>query len=129
MPLATPWDLVVADAVPTSIEWWALSALPAGGYQLAAVQAARLADLGVQVEYDAPEQPQASRLAWRAFTAVVSSPATGGSPPYTVAALAFVETDGGTVLLGVFPLQAAFTLNGGGDSQEISGFIQVSKYQ
>ena len=44
-------------------------------------------------------------------------------------ALAFVETDGGQVLLGVFPLDAPVVLSVPGESYEVKGFLQVSKYQ
>ena len=129
MPLAVPWDLVTAGLVPPSVEWWALTGSPSAPGGLAQVQAVALPDLSVQVEYDPPEEPQPGRLAWRAFTALIAAPQSGGSFPYSVAALAFVETAGGQVLLGVFPLDAPVMLSSPGQSYEVQGFIQVSKYQ
>lgn len=129
MPISSPFDLVLADPVPSSVQWWPLSALPPAGVTLAGVVLLRVPGLTVDVQYDAPVMPQANRLVWRSFTAVIASPEHGGAFPYHVAGLAFVETDGGQQLVGVFPLAAPFDLKTDGDSQEITGFLQVTKYQ
>lgn len=129
MPILAPWDLVIANPVPASVQWWALGAAIAGVSNLAVVNSLKLPDLGVQVEYGDPAQPQAGRLAWRMFTALVFSPEHEGTFPYAVGALAFVETDGGDHLVGVFNLSDVQTLAENGKSFEIKGFLQVTKYQ
>lgn len=129
MPLSQPWDLVTADPVPDSVEWWALSGVPSEPVDLARVFTLKLGDLRVQVEYERPEKPQPGRVAWRAFTARIFPPEHGPVPLYRVAALAFVENAGGTKLLGVFTLTVPFVVETGGVPHEVAGFIQVSKYQ
>jgi hypothetical protein len=129
MPLAFPWDLVTAEPVPDSVLWLALFDRPAVPITLDTVNAVRSADLGVQVEYGPPEISEPNRLAWRSFVALVTGPDNGGQYPYTVAALAMIETDGGQLLLGVFTPDQPGMIGQAGGALEIQGFLQVTKYQ
>lgn len=129
MPISAPWDLVIADPVPPTVQWWPLREAVVGPSNLDVVNSLRVPDLVVEVEYSAPAQPQLGRLCWRGFIALVASPEHGGSFPYTVGALAFVETDGGNRLIGVFNLADSQSLQDNGKSFEVMGFIQVTKYQ
>ena len=124
----TPLDLVSSASLPATLEWVALKEMPAAPSSLADVQGLAIQGMNISATWGLPQYFSPLAATWRTWNLCISGPSDPGGYPYSWAGLAVVDTDGGGRLLALFPTADGNTLAHYGQSQVVSGYIQVSEY-
>jgi hypothetical protein len=128
MAITAPWDLVTAETVPDTVEWWSLRGQPAYPVTLESLLAQKNIRISFQVEYGPPTVDPAGHVAWRLFTVVWSTRALISQDGITMGYAAIVDLTLAFPLLASFAVQPPLDIEVPGDVMLLKGNLQAFRY-